>query len=239
MRHGACAEAHLPAHGADCSFEERPWPGQTCTCATLPCTCLLQGERNSLQTSLGEARRTAAAAREQHERLLLEHEADAKSREAAVLEAKARELADLREAGLRCGAGGAPPWHAGIWGPAGCMASWPASPQAVRTSVSLLLATASSPVRLCLRERSEVDAKHREQLEAGHARAASLDAEAQALREQKYGLDARLSELSHKLGAAEGSNRWGKRGWRAAGPRRRASGCIGRGWAGWSWVVRI
>ncbi|KAL4433886.1 hypothetical protein ABPG75_000327 [Micractinium tetrahymenae] len=116
-----------------------------------------QGERNSLQTSLGEARRAAAAAREQHERLVLEHEADAKAREAAVLEAKARELADLREAGLR--------------------------------------------------ERSEMDAKHREQLEAAQARAASLDAEARALREQKYGLDSRVSELSHKLGASEGSNR--------------------------------
>ncbi len=57
------------------------------------------------------------------------------------------------------------------------------------------------------RERSELDSKHREQLEAVQARAASLDAEARALREQKYGLDARASELSHKLGAAEGSNR--------------------------------
>ncbi|KAL4419535.1 hypothetical protein ABPG77_005766 [Micractinium sp. CCAP 211/92] len=116
-----------------------------------------QGERSSLQASLGEARRAAATAREQHERLLLEHEADARALEAAVLEAKAKELADLREAGLR--------------------------------------------------ERSELDSKHREQLEAVQARAASLDAEARALREQKYGLDARASELSHKLGAAEGSNR--------------------------------
>lgn len=117
-----------------------------------------QSERNTLQASLSEARRAGAAAREQHERLLLEHEADAKAREAAVVEAKARELADLREAGLR--------------------------------------------------ERSELDSKYREQLEAVQSRAASLDSEARALREQKYGLDARVSELSHKLGAAEGSNRW-------------------------------
>lgn len=77
-----------------------------CACPPPPHP-LAQSERNSLQTSLGEARRAAAAAREQHERLLLEHEADARAREGAVLEANARELADLREAGLRCEAGGA------------------------------------------------------------------------------------------------------------------------------------
>ena len=63
----------------------------------------LQSERNSLQNGLGEARRALAAARELHERHALEHEAEAKAREAAVTEAMARELSDLREASLRCG----------------------------------------------------------------------------------------------------------------------------------------
>ncbi|PSC69139.1 spindle assembly abnormal 6-like protein [Micractinium conductrix] len=116
-----------------------------------------QSERNSLQTALAEARRSGATAREQHERLLLESEADAKAREAAVTEAKGKELAELREAALR--------------------------------------------------ERAALDSKYRDQLEAVQSRAAALDAEGRALREQKYGLDARVSELSHKLGAAEGSNR--------------------------------
>jgi len=83
----------------------------------------------------------------------------------------------------------------------------PALPTAcARTHAITSLAGAPNP--LPSRERSELDSKYREQLEAVQSRAASLDTEARALREQKYGLDARVSELSHKLGAAEGSNRW-------------------------------
>ena len=69
--------------------------------ACHPLTPGLQSERNSLQNGLGEARRALAAAREQHERHALEHEAEARAREAAVAESKARELSDLREASLR------------------------------------------------------------------------------------------------------------------------------------------
>ena len=58
------------------------------------------------------------------------------------------------------------------------------------------------------RECETLEARLREQLEAAQARAGEAEADARALREQKYGLDARVSELSHKLGAAEGSNRW-------------------------------
>lgn len=59
------------------------------------------------------------------------------------------------------------------------------------------------------REREALEARLREQLEAAQAqaRAGEAEADARALREQKYALDARVSELSHKLGAAEGSNR--------------------------------
>ena len=59
----------------------------------------------------------------------------------------------------------------------------------------------------CRRERKALESKLREQLDAAQARAGEVDADARVLREQKYGLDARVSELSHKLGAAEGSNR--------------------------------
>ncbi len=59
----------------------------------------------------------------------------------------------------------------------------------------------------CCREREALEARLREQLEAAQARAGEAEADARALREQKYVLDARVSELSHKLGAAEGSNR--------------------------------
>lgn len=61
-----------------------------------------QGERNSLQGSLAEVRAALTAAREQHERFALEHAADAKAREAALLETKSRELAEVREAAARC-----------------------------------------------------------------------------------------------------------------------------------------
>ena len=57
------------------------------------------------------------------------------------------------------------------------------------------------------RERAEAERRAREALEAAQARAAELDSENRALRGHKYDLDARVSELSHKLGAAEGSNR--------------------------------
>lgn len=71
------------------------------------------------------------------------------------------------------------------------------------------------------RERSELEGKLREQLEGATARAAEAERDARALREQKYGLDAQVSELSHRLGAAEGGNRCGAepssegRTWRA------------------------
>ncbi|EFN57105.1 hypothetical protein CHLNCDRAFT_143927 [Chlorella variabilis] len=122
-------------------------------------------ERNSLQSSLAEVRRAAAEAREWHDRLSLEWQADGKARETAVLEAKSRELAELREAGQR-----------------------------------------RAP------ERAELEAKYREALEASQARAIDLEGEARGLREHKYGLDGRVSELSAKLGAAEGSNRRGGAG---------------------------
>jgi hypothetical protein len=62
----------------------------------------MQGERNSLQTTLADVRRGAAEASEAHERLALEWQAEARAREAAVLEAKAREVAEALETGHRC-----------------------------------------------------------------------------------------------------------------------------------------
>ena len=64
-----------------------------------------QSERNSLQNSLGEARRAQAAAREAHERHLLEHEAQLQAAEAAAAEARVREVAEVRDAALRWGGG--------------------------------------------------------------------------------------------------------------------------------------
>ena len=61
----------------------------------------LQVERNSLQVVLGETRRTAAAAREAHERRMLEGEAEAKTREAEALAARTRELSELSEQHIR------------------------------------------------------------------------------------------------------------------------------------------
>lgn len=69
----------------------------------------------------------------------------------------------------------------------------------------------TTPHSAC-REREALEARLREQLEAAQAAGAAADRDARALREQKYGLDARVSELSHRLGAAEGSNRCGGTG---------------------------
>lgn len=71
------------------------------TAHTLTCNAA-QSERNSLQTSLGECKRALAAARETHERHLLEHQAELKSSEAAAAEARTREVAELRDAAARC-----------------------------------------------------------------------------------------------------------------------------------------
>lgn len=68
----------------------------------------------------------------------------------------------------------------------------------------------AGPVRC--RERAEAERKHSEALEAAQQRAAELDSDNRALRAAKYELDSRVSELSHRLGAAEGANRWGRGG---------------------------
>lgn len=47
-------------------------------------------------------RRALAAARQEHERHLLEHDAELKAAAAAAAEAKAAELAEVREAAARC-----------------------------------------------------------------------------------------------------------------------------------------
>lgn len=60
-----------------------------------------QSERNSLHTNLGEAKRALAAAREAHERHLLEHRAELKSCEAAAAEERTHEVAQLRDAAAR------------------------------------------------------------------------------------------------------------------------------------------
>lgn len=87
-----------------------------------------QSERNSLQTSLGEAKRALAAARESHERHLLEHQAELKSCEAAAAEARTREVAELRDAAARWEGGRVwrwdgmlvATWNAGAW----CCSCW-------------------------------------------------------------------------------------------------------------------
>lgn len=57
------------------------------------------------------------------------------------------------------------------------------------------------------RERSDSEARLQEQLAAAARRGSELDGENRRLRDAKYELDSRVSELSHKLGAAEGTVR--------------------------------
>lgn len=57
------------------------------------------------------------------------------------------------------------------------------------------------------RERAEQERRYQEQLDSAQQRIGELDSDNRALRQQKYELDTRVSELSHRLGAAEGSNR--------------------------------
>lgn len=90
------------------------------------------------------------------------------------------------------------------------------------------------------RERCELEAGLRKALDAAQSRGAACEAEARELRQQKYELDALVSELSHKLGAAEGSNRqastqtvWQQGSWRAgwlAGGSPHAGLTAWRGW---------
>ena len=54
------------------------------------------------------------------------------------------------------------------------------------------------------RERAALEAKHRESEEALQERAASLDAQVHALQDMKYALDTKVSDLSARLGTAEG-----------------------------------
>lgn len=57
------------------------------------------------------------------------------------------------------------------------------------------------------REKHELETKYKQQVEALTSRMTELDSENRKLRDTKYELDTKVSELSHKLGAAEGSNR--------------------------------
>lgn len=192
----------------------------------------LQSERNALHSSLTETKRLLASAKDQHDRHLLESEADVKTREALLLEAKAKELADLRELHARCGSRrSCYGWAAGSRGRGGgkfvqarsavqhmCAFELPSGKQRLARTCSCLPwrrdcpSHPTPPIPPSGRERAGAEAKHREQLEALQARAAELEVDNRALREQKYVLDTRVSELSHKLGAAEGSNRWARRG---------------------------
>ncbi|KAF8068308.1 hypothetical protein HT031_001995 [Scenedesmus sp. PABB004] len=57
------------------------------------------------------------------------------------------------------------------------------------------------------RELDEAARRHAAQAELLNARIAELDGEGRKLRDQKYALDTQVSELSHKLGSAEGAAR--------------------------------
>ena len=74
-------------------------------------------------------------------------------------------------------------------------------------SSSSSLAPLRAPASCAGRERAELERSLRGQLDAALQRGGELDSESRALREAKLELDARASELSHRLGAAEGSNR--------------------------------
>lgn len=55
------------------------------------------------------------------------------------------------------------------------------------------------------RVRADIEERHRQQVEALQARNCTLEAEAQHLREAKFSLEARSSELGHRLASAEGT----------------------------------
>eukprot|EP00198_Chlamydomonas_reinhardtii_P007749 XP_001697086.1 predicted protein [Chlamydomonas reinhardtii] len=57
------------------------------------------------------------------------------------------------------------------------------------------------------KERGEMEGRYRDQIAALNTRLGELDTENRKLREVKYELDTKVSELSHKLGSSEGSNR--------------------------------
>ncbi|MEW5299491.1 MAG: hypothetical protein WDW36_002505 [Sanguina aurantia] len=57
------------------------------------------------------------------------------------------------------------------------------------------------------REREEQERRSREQMDAINARLGELDVENRKLREAKYGLDSKVSELSHRLASSEGGQR--------------------------------
>ncbi len=61
----------------------------------------MQNDRNFLQTSLTETKRLLANTKEQHDKHVMEFEADVKTKEATLLEIKSRELNELREQHLR------------------------------------------------------------------------------------------------------------------------------------------
>ncbi|KAK9915645.1 hypothetical protein WJX75_002088 [Coccomyxa subellipsoidea] len=115
----------------------------------------VQAEREAACTKLRDTEEQLLQAREEHQRYMLEREADAKATAAAVLHEKIRELADQKEA--------------------------------------------------LDRVRADMEERHRQQVEALQARNSSLEAEAQQLREAKFGLEARSSELGHRLAAVEGT----------------------------------
>lgn len=108
----------------------------TCTAPYAPLHTP-QSERNSLHTSLGEAKRALAAARESHERHLLEHQAELKSCEAAAAEARTREVAELRDVAARWEGGRVwrwdgmlvSTWNAGAW----CCSCWWAATRCTNT----------------------------------------------------------------------------------------------------------
>ncbi|KAK9867036.1 hypothetical protein WJX84_007443 [Apatococcus fuscideae] len=57
------------------------------------------------------------------------------------------------------------------------------------------------------RERAELEQKYREHIDSLSARNTELDSDNRSLRQHKYELDTKVSELSHRLGTAEGNLR--------------------------------
>ncbi|CAL8470011.1 g9553 [Coccomyxa elongata] len=115
----------------------------------------VQAELEAACTKLQTTEEQLVREREQHQRYVMEREADAKASAAAALHEKTSELAALRDA--------------------------------------------------LDRVRVDMEERHRQQVEALQARNCVLEAEAQHLREAKFGLEARSSELGHRLASVEGT----------------------------------
>eukprot|EP00891_Asterochloris_glomerata_P008911 jgi/Astpho2/8911/Aster-x0832 len=116
-----------------------------------------EAQRQATQDQLDSTVQQLGETREQHEKMVLEQQAQAKTKSAIAMEEKMQELAKLK--------------------------------------------------RELEADKERFELKYREQLDNAQQHGQALDHENRQLRQQKYELDTKVSELSHKLGSLEGACR--------------------------------